>query len=217
MRHRSNSFLLLAVLSLAGCQLVPAPWGTKQNDKLPVRSAPPVAGETVLYARDGSVVTPAAGAGTAAIPRRDVQGGDGSRAKILELYQRVVEERDRLQLSLAERDSELISLHKQLDATTARAGEFEARMKTAEHTTSELTDQNLDLAGRLTMAQIRRLEAEKKWLELSIAVPGKTVAASMSAPTTGARAKTEPAALPTVKPSEKPPVKSDVQAPVHHE
>jgi len=39
-----------------------------------------------------------------------MQGGDGSRAKILELYQRVVDERDHLQLTLAERDGEVAVL-----------------------------------------------------------------------------------------------------------
>jgi chromosome segregation ATPase len=131
----------------------------------------------VLYARDGSVVTPTTPGSASNLPRREVQNGEGTRTKILELYERVVEERDQLRLTLTAKESELVQLHQQLDKESALANDFEARLRTAEQARTELTNQNLDIAGRLTTAQIKRLEAEKKWLELSISLPTKTVAA----------------------------------------
>jgi len=202
--------LVLASASLAGCQMLPITFGAKPEP--PVKKTAPIAGEAVLYARDGSIVTPADGSGAGGLPRREVQGGDGSRTKMLELYQRVVEERDHLQLSLADRDSELVLLRKQIEEERAHSVEVEARMKTAETASAELANQNLELAGRLTVAQIRRLEAEKKWLELSIALPAKTVAAVENAQTPVGRDKALPASqpsAPTPKPVEKTPVKHE--------
>ena len=215
MRRSSILYLLLAAASFAGCQALPAPWGTKQGPKMPAEKTAPIAGEPVLYAHDGSIVTPGASSATTGLPRRDVLGAEGSRAKILELYQRVVDERDRLQLSLTERDGELAALHKQFDAESSRAKDLEARMKSAEQSASELTNQNLDLAGRVTTAQIRRLEAEKKWLELSISLPSKTVAAIENAHAPLGREKTDQTSLHTT-PAIKPLDKNDTHLPEHH-
>ena len=211
--------LVCVTCALAACQFMPIQWEAKQTPKLPVQKTAPIAAESVLYARDGSIVTPGGGSTDASLPRRDVQGGEGSRAKILELYQRVVDERDRLQLSLAERGSEVATLHKQLEAASAHAKEFETRMRSAEQSTSELTNQNLELAGRLTMAQIRRLEAEKKWLELSISLPSKTVAAVENAQVVTGRDKTESTSM-NIAPAEKTAVKTanknEAPASEHH-
>jgi chromosome segregation ATPase len=143
-----------------------------------VQKTAPVAAEPVLYARDGSIVSPQGVSSNSGLPRRDVQNADGSRAKILELYQRVVEERDKLTLELASNAAELAHVQAALTAETARANQFEARLGTLEQSTSELGAQNLELAARLTAAQIRGLEAEKRWLELSLSLPANAVAAN---------------------------------------
>lgn len=220
MRRIAMLCLLLASCSLASCQLFPGTWvSSPQAAPTPQKTAP-VAAEPVLYARDGSVMTPGAGAAGAAVPRRDVQGSEGSRAKILELYQRVVEERDRLQIALAERDVEAETLHKQLSVESSRAKDFETRLKTAEQSSNDLSTQNLELAGRLTTAQIRRLEAEKKWLELSISLPSKTVEAIENAQLVSGRKQTETASMRSkaaAKPAVKELDKTDSHATGHQE
>jgi len=174
---RSAKFLVLSVLAcgLGACHMLPGA-GTAAPE--PVQKTAPVVAESVLYARDGSIVSPQGVAPGAGLPRREVQGAEGSRAKILELYQRVVEERDQLTLEIAARDAEIAQMRKTLELEVARANEFEARVKTAEQSSTELCSQNLDLAARLTTAQIRGLEAEKRWLELSLSLPAKTLAST---------------------------------------
>ena len=181
---RRSEILLLGALSLilCSCQLIPTSWGNGGIAPAVLPNTTPQTSESVLYARDGSVVDSAGAQSDSNMPRREVQNGDGTRIKILELYERVVAERDQLRLTLAARDSELAQARHQLATESARANDFEARMRSADHSNIELANQNLDLAGRLTTAQIRRLEAEKKWLEMSISVPNKTVAGVENAP-----------------------------------
>lgn len=165
------SLLSIAALS-AGCHLLPSSMGG------PAASAPPPSPaqkpEPVLYARDGSIVTPG---NVDSMPRREVEGGEGSRAKILELYQRVVSDRDRLQLLVASQEAEIAQMRAAAVNEAARLADVEARLASAERSAAELGNQNLDLAARLTTAQIRRYEAERKWLEALLAAPARTVAA----------------------------------------
>lgn len=174
---RSAKILVSSAMAcaLAGCHLLP---GAGRPAVEPVQKTAPLVPESVLYARDGSIVTPQGVSPGTGLPRRDVQNSDGSRSKILELYQRVVEERDKLTLEVAARDAELSQMRKTLELEVARSNELEARVKTAEQTTAELCSQNLELAARLTTAQIRGLEAEKRWLELSLSLPAKSVASA---------------------------------------
>ena len=174
--------LLLALCGLSGCHLLPKGWNASTNERESAPKDTPPAQESVLYARDGSIVQPGTASGGAGLPRRDVSTGDGSRAKILELYQRVVEARDRLSQDLTARDAELAQLRKAYDNEVAKVSELEARVTTAERSTTELCSQNLDLAARLTTAQIRGLEAEKKWLELTLSLPAKSVATADALP-----------------------------------
>jgi hypothetical protein len=191
---RSVKILVLSVLAcgLGACHLLP---GTNKVAPEPVQKTAPVVAESVLYARDGSIVTPQGVAPGAGLPRREVQGAEDSRSKILELYQRVVEERDKLTLELTARDAEISQIRKTLELEVARSNEFEARVRTAEQTTAELCSQNLELAARLTTAQIRGLEAEKRWLELSLSLPAKTVASTP-------KRDSAPAAAPEKRPTE---------------
>ena len=197
--RRSLIFVLAALCAgHAGCQFLPQTQGPRNEPDARAQALTPLPVESVLYARDGSIVTPTEGSAASNLPRREVQNGEGSRAKILELYERVVEERDQLRLTLSAREVELAQARQQLEQESTRAAELDSRARSTEVARLELVDQNLDLAGRLTMAQIRRLEAEKKWLELSISLPSKTVATSSSLPVSS-----PPVANPAIKADQK--------------
>ncbi len=122
-----------------------------------------------LYARDGTVVSES-GAVAANEPTavHEPEGVAGSRYRMLELYQQVVDERDALALEVdrlnADLDAsraEVNTLRSELEATRAELEDVRAEV-------ARLRDQNRELAGRLTTAQIRRLEAEKLLLEARI-------------------------------------------------
>ncbi len=195
----------LACVIFAGCSALPTKWGMPEDGQAATPKPASGTNETVLYARDGSVVQQGNPSGATNLPRREVQNQEGSRTKILELYERVVEERDQLRLAVSARDSELAQLHQQLEREVARANGLESRVASAELASVGLAGQNLELAARLTTAQIKRLEAEKKWLELSISLPAKVVAAAApTLPANATREKTEPVSMPAAKPTTKP-------------
>lgn len=201
-RHSICAIALVSVV-FAGCSVLPTKWGMPEDGQAASPKPASGANETVLYARDGSVVQQGNSSGTTNLPRREVQNQEGSRTKILELYERVVEERDQLRLALSARESELVQLHQQFEREVARANGLESRVASAELASVGLAGQNLELAARLTTAQIKRLEAEKKWLELEISLPTKVVAAAPTPTATGAREKTEPVSTPVTKPTTK--------------
>jgi len=122
----------------------------------------------VLYARDGSVVSPTPGTERGAAPSGGVRPSEGGRMYILELYQKAVEERDALAAELAALGADLEATRRKL----ADSGDALARAegKAAELQTREqaLVEENLELAARLTTAQIRRLQAEKLLLETKL-------------------------------------------------
>jgi hypothetical protein len=128
---------------------------------------------SVLYARDGSVVSPTPGGERgAALPAHEVRPSEGGRMYILELYQKAIEERDALAAEVGALGAELEKTRKAL----ADSGEALARAegKALELQTREqaLLEENMELAARLTTAQIRRLQAEKLLLETKIALTG---------------------------------------------
>ncbi len=202
-RHTIRALALVSVI-FAACSALPTKWGTSEAGPAAAPNSATGGSETLLYARDGSVVSQGNSSAAANLPRREVQNQEGSRTKILELYERVVEERDQLRLAVSARDSELARLRQQLDREVARANGLESRVLSAEQASVGLAGQNLELAARLTTAQIKRLEAEKKWLELAISLPAKVVAAAPATSANGAREKTEPVSMPVAKPTTKP-------------
>lgn len=140
------------------------------------------------YARDGSVV-PAETAGSIHVesgPTRDIGAHEGSRVYLLELYQKTVEEKDALGL-------EVQALHAELERDK-RAGhegaksldELASQLAAAVKDREALAAENLDLAARLTAAQILRLEAEKALLELQIDQRSRETASR-----TGSKSKSE--------------------------
>ena len=128
----------------------------------------------VLYARDGSVVAGSGGGGAAlaepqAPQRRDVGPEGGGRMYLLELYQRVIDERDGLAQELASLQADLRQARADHAQAQARIQELEQRVQVLEQGSAALQAENLELAGRLTTAQVRRLQAEKLLLERRIA------------------------------------------------
>jgi len=128
---------------------------------------------TVLYARDGTPVaasgpTPAQEAG-GPLAARELAGAQGGRMYILELYQGVIEERDRLSMEVSALTDELDRAQRALVAADQRNAELEERLQSAGDENQRLREENVDLAGRLTTAQIRRLQAEKILLEQRLA------------------------------------------------
>ena len=124
-----------------------------------------------LYGFDGSPVGSMAPGGVERRTKpidRTIDDGGGSRLVLLELYQQAVEERDELLL-------ELEALDRALDLGEERTRGVEnqlAAMLSANQALEErmlaLEAENTEVAARLATAQIRRLEAEKAWLEAAV-------------------------------------------------
>ena len=169
---------LCAACALPGPQpLETVPPTTAPASRLEAQTPPVV--EPRLYARDGSVVTPrSASAPSEAGPaQREVQGSEGSRYYMLELYQQVVDERDALSGEVGRLGSELDASRARRVEMQGRLAELEALLATRDAELTKLRTDNVELAGRLTTAQIRRLQAEKLLLESrieAVRTPGST-------------------------------------------
>ncbi len=189
MKHLNATLFvgIVALLALESCALpsfrqsVPSGNGVSTRDgswggaKAQEASTAPLAGArdggtTPLYGRDGTPVSAQPG-GTVALdgrPSRELDGKDGSRMYILELYQQAVNEKEALQLevqalsaALDQTEAERVSVVTKLMASEAANAALKSDLE-AERVRSK------DLAERLTTAQIRRLEAEKLLLEAKI-------------------------------------------------
>jgi hypothetical protein len=173
----ARAILGLALGSLAGCALpgpqpldttpALAPGSVREGGSVRAGGSAAPQEEARLYARDGTVVTPrtAGSVSVTSTPQREVQGSEGSRYHMLELYQQVVDERDELNL-------EVLRLAAEVERSRARQAEIQASLTALERDAAareaeleRLREDNLELAGSLTTAQIRRLQAEKMLLE----------------------------------------------------
>lgn len=124
-----------------------------------------------LYARDGSVV----GQAPAAAPQdartaapRELDSTDGGRMYILELYQKAIDERDALHGELEGLRSQMRSVQEALIASEADLDDADVQIEQLQAENKRLLAENIELASRLTTAQIRRLQVEKILLELRI-------------------------------------------------
>ena len=120
-----------------------------------------------LIARDGSIVSPQQ-PGTVAItprPGQDSMQEEGSKWTLLEQYQAAVSAREELEFEVTALGVAL----DQSEAETARLSQVVQQLQTQlaaqEQTIAGLKDESLELAARLTTAQVRRLQSEKLLLE----------------------------------------------------
>ncbi len=177
------------VCLLAGCAGLAVEAPPTESSSFGARTAPlsspttaPVTGrdwetKSMLYARDGTPI-PASGPGATSsqdptsgvLPARQLIGDDaGGRMYILELYQSAIEERDSLTTEITGLTAELERARRALIEADDRIAELEAEQSALARDKQGLIDENLELAGRLTTAQIRRLQAEKILLEKELA------------------------------------------------
>ena len=123
-----------------------------------------------LYARDGSVVNPAPnGAQEAGVADRELAPSEGGRMYILELYQKAIDDRDALELEVRSAQSELERARASVAKAQAEQQAAAERVVALEAENQRLLAENVELAARLTTAQIRRLQAEKLLLENRLA------------------------------------------------
>jgi chromosome segregation ATPase len=124
-----------------------------------------------LYGRDGGVVSAAqpGSVGKADASAAGLASDAGTRTRVIELYQQAVEERDRLRSELTDFATALQQSQQRVEQLELelRSQSGAAGLSSQEH--DRLLQENMDLAGRLATAQIRRLEAEKALLELMVA------------------------------------------------
>jgi hypothetical protein len=135
------------------------------------RAGPGAAEEAVLYARDGSVVSPSGGErpdGGAPIHGAEPRGE--SRLQMLDLYQRVVGEKDAMAKELRELDQVVRESRAAQEGLARERDEQRARITALEAELAKADQDRYELAARLTTAQIRRLEAEKLLLETRLAL-----------------------------------------------
>lgn len=174
----------LALLSLASsCATtsgakVPPPGTPSAESASPqdasMRSVPqaqqPAAAPAQLYARDGSVVNPSKGASQeAGVADRDLAPSEGGRMYILELYQKAIDDRDALELEVRSAQAELERARAAVTKAEAEQQTAAERVAALEAENQRLLSENVELAARLTTAQIRRLQAEKLLLENRLA------------------------------------------------
>lgn len=127
----------------------------------------PPAGAPVLYGRDG---TPVWNAGTGETltrngPAGEAKSAEGSRVYMLELYQRVIDEKEKLQLEVQSLQASLDRAQAELQTAQNRNTEASNEITRLQTELEKSRAESLELAGRLVTAQIRRLEAEKLLLE----------------------------------------------------
>ena len=165
--------------------LFPAFQGTPESESKIQGAKPAIT--PVLYGRDGKPAgeTPAALAagvelGSAANPT--LLPGESGRMHILELYQKAIEERDALVTELSQLQRQVEQERLNVTAQQRKTAELESKLAVLEADRARVMDQNVDLAGRLTTAQIRRLQAEKLLLEHKIREAQQAAAGVQSAP-----------------------------------
>jgi len=165
--------LACAAVLAGACAHMPIDPYSGGREQQPVSSAGwgHAGGAAVMYARDGTPVPPPSGpVATTGKPIRDLADpSEGSRPYMLELYQSVIEQNEELVAEVESLTAALRAEREERQAVDAGRDGLEQEVRALEQRLEELGLQNLDLARRLTTAQIRRLEAEKLLLETTIA------------------------------------------------
>jgi len=162
-------FVVGAVAALmSGCMTTPIETGAQGSSVGPANTDG--WNGSRLYARDGSVIgqAPALGAESRTAAARELESADGGRMYILELYQKAIDERDALHGELAALRTELRSVQEALVASDADLDATDVQIEQLRAENTRLLNENVDLAARLTTAQIRRLQVEKILLEMRV-------------------------------------------------
>jgi len=123
-----------------------------------------------LYARDGSLVN-AQEPGTVSVsPQTGQIAGEesGSRWTLLEQYQASVQKNEELEIELRALTKALEQSEEREKQLSAELVEQSAAMVELEEKLGTLGGHNVELASRLTTAQIRRLQSEKLLLEAKL-------------------------------------------------
>jgi chromosome segregation ATPase len=153
---------------LCGCGTTPsnAPNPAATSSSVSPKTNP---GEGTLYARDGSVVN-AANQPTRPDqePRRELGSQEGSRVYLLELYQKAMDEKNALALEVESLRATLDDERKTATTTTTEEEQLKTSLAQVTQERDALKAQALELAARVTSAQIARLEAEKSLLQMQI-------------------------------------------------
>ena len=162
----------LFFLSLLTCSCTGMPFGNESHG-VGSRALEPwgsTGGGGLLYARDGSPVpNQASGAVTTTdTVSRELGPNDGSRPYLLELYQSAVDQKEKLELELSALQRALDEAEQGRLADEAERDGLQLRIDSLQGDVTRLEQQNLEIAGRLATAQIRRLEAEKLLLETTL-------------------------------------------------
>ncbi|MDZ4772269.1 MAG: hypothetical protein SGI72_03950 [Planctomycetota bacterium] len=126
--------------------------------------------EGVLYARDGTPVT-STSKGAARIepePKRDLGDSEGGRASLLELYTKSVADKSALAEEVVALKATLEVERKAVMAGIEERGVLRGELSKLLRERDTLLAETMDLAARLTSAQIARLEAQKTLLEIQI-------------------------------------------------
>lgn len=186
MSSRIGSVLFLGVALLGSCAQLPSTGHSSELESTRESRSEGWSGSR-LYSRDGSVVGQApAPEGRTAAPR-ELESADGGRMYILELYQKAIDERDALHGELAALRSEVRSVQEALIASEADLDAADVQLEQLRAENKRLLDENIELAARLTTAQIRRLQVEKILLEMRIEELNAMQAAAATAEATTPR------------------------------
>ena len=138
----------------------------------PTQAAGAASQDSPLLGWGGDVVeAPRAGAvrEVSRVGSRGLQESVEGRMHIIELYQSVLDERDQLLTEVDALQSALSKSQQQLNDERSQAAAQSTRIEALEEGKRRLLSENTELAGRLTTAQLRRLEAEKLLLETQLA------------------------------------------------
>jgi hypothetical protein len=157
--------------------------------------APQPFAQPPLLGWDGGVVdgAPSGSVSAEGQPAHGLEPSPAGRMHIIELYQRVLDERDSLAGEVETLARTLEETQGTLAAERARSADLETRLAALEASHQSTLGDNRELAARLATAQIRRLEAEKLLLETKL--EGLRARAAQEA----APAETKPAEKPAAR------------------
>lgn len=180
--HSGARCALLAALLAAACVSTGDELRQGQEQQASVFTNPPgqEGAAPRLYARDGTLVAGPVDANQPAGPQSRELGDGSGRMVLLELYQNVIEERDVLALEVAALRAELEKARATQKSAETEALAQVSRVEALETERTRLAEQALEMAGRLTTAQIRRLQAEKLLLEHKLEAQRARVASAQA-------------------------------------